>query len=301
MGARDDEQNLKATLEMTANTIGRDLLEALVLECRMLPDVWPKLTKDKQEDVIDRLRKRVEAAVRMATHLIASNNRTAVPAVLENFANTKTGIKGSLVFSKTCPARHELFDSQGQEVLVIVASANDHMGDTESVKGEDDQRAMDLGHEYDPNGDGKGMEGAYQPGSDDNVVDVVAIEHQPLDSELDQAYRDGWWAATHDQPKDSCPVMDRRLVAQWTQGWSDFKDGLEPNVSPFVRKEGEAEGDEAAVTGDASQDLDTASDASASTQDDPVDAAPEVADAPEAKPAARKAPAKKAAAKKGRR
>lgn len=301
MGARDSQDDLKATLQMTASTIGRDLLERLVLECRMLPDVWPKLTKQKQEDVIERLRASVETAVTMAVHLINSNKRTAVPALLDKFVTGKNGLQASLSLSKTCPARYELLDSQGKEVLIIVADADDHMGDLEGVKGEEDQRAMDLGHEYDPNGDGKGMEGHFQPGNDDNVVDVIAIEHQPLDSELDQAYRDGWWAYTQDVPKDDCPTTDHRLVAQWTQGWTDAKNGTQPRVDPFVRKEGEAEGDEAAVAGDASQDLDTASDASASTQDDPVDAAPEVADAPEAKPAARKASAKKSTAKKGGR
>jgi hypothetical protein len=223
---------MKQTLQMTANTIGRDLLERLVMECRMLPDVWPKLTKNKQDDVIGRLRTAVEAAVTMAVHLIASNNRTAVPAVLENFANTKSGIKGSLVFSKTCPARHELFDSQGQEVLVIVASATDHMGDTEGVKGEPDQRAMDLGHEYDPNGDGKGMEGAYQPGDviDAEFKEVPALPHMPLQTELDQAYRDGWVAAERELPKEACPSVRHELVFQWTQGWTDWHAGAQPRV-----------------------------------------------------------------------
>lgn len=36
-------------------SIGRDLLQALVQEIKLLPDVWPKLSQKKQDDVIDRL------------------------------------------------------------------------------------------------------------------------------------------------------------------------------------------------------------------------------------------------------
>lgn len=232
MGARDSQDELKQTLQMTANTIGRDLLERLVLECRMLPDVWPKLTRQKQEDVIGRLRTSVESAVTMAVHLIASNNRTAVTATLDKLATGKNGIQASLLLSKTCPARYELLDAQGKEVLIIVADADDHMGDTDSVKGEDDQRAMDLGHEYDPNGDGKGMEGHFQPGEvvDAEFKEVPALPHSVLQSELDQAYRDGWVAADRGLPKDACPAMRHELVAQWTQAWTDFQEGTDPRV-----------------------------------------------------------------------
>lgn len=62
--------------QMTADTIGKDLLGALVQEIRLLPDVWPKLPKAKQNDVIDRLRNRVEENVKMVVFTIASQHRS---------------------------------------------------------------------------------------------------------------------------------------------------------------------------------------------------------------------------------
>lgn len=67
----------KDTMAMTAATIGSDLLQALVQEIKLLPDVWPKLSQKKQDDVIERLRKRVITNVQMATHLIASSAASA--------------------------------------------------------------------------------------------------------------------------------------------------------------------------------------------------------------------------------
>ena len=56
---------------MTAETIGKDLLSALIDELRLLPKPWIQLPQDKQNDVIDRLRKRVETNVGMAVHIIS--------------------------------------------------------------------------------------------------------------------------------------------------------------------------------------------------------------------------------------
>ena len=69
--------------QMTADTIGKDLLSALVTEIRLLPNVWQKLPKAKQDDVIERLRNRVEENVAMAVFTIASQNRTTVAGSLD--------------------------------------------------------------------------------------------------------------------------------------------------------------------------------------------------------------------------
>lgn len=207
-------------MEMTANTVGIDLLNALVQEIKLMPKPWVALPKAKQDDVIERLRKRVIHNVQMATHLIASDGRICVQAELEQIT-VKDGIKGVLIMSKNDPHRHLIMDAQGKTVLIALADAEDHMGDIAAVRGEEDQRAMDLGHEYDPNGDGKGMD---KPWDEDGVVDadVLAIGDDPLNAELEQAYQDGRAAAEAGQEKSDCPVMRHELVAQWTKGWADW-------------------------------------------------------------------------------
>lgn len=205
-------------MEMTANSVGVDLLNALVQEVKLLPDVWVKMPKAKQDDVIERLRKRVIHNVQMATHLIASDGRICVQAELEQIT-VKDGIKGVLIMSKNDPHRHLIMDAQGKTVLIALADAEDHMGDIAAVLGEEDQRTMDLGHEYDPNGDGNGMDGPWDDVSD---ATVLAIGDDPLNAELEQAYQDGRNAAEAGQTKSDCPVMRHELVAQWTKGWTDW-------------------------------------------------------------------------------
>lgn len=145
---------VKEILGMTADTIGRDLLQALLQEIKLLPDVWPKMSKQKQDDVLDRLRSRVDANVKMAVHLIASDNRTVVCGGLEQIT-IKDGVKAVIKFHPNAENLHELYESNNKPVLVIVANPEAHTAGMDEIKGEQDQRAMDLGHEYNQrDGDG---------------------------------------------------------------------------------------------------------------------------------------------------
>lgn len=198
---------------MTAQSIGKDLLSALVTEIKLLPKPWQKLSEAKQNDIIDRLRARVEHNVGMAVHLIAAQGRATVVGDLEQIV-IKDGVKATLKFSPAAPSLHELYEAQGKAVLVIVAAAADHTSGMNEVHGEADQRAMDLGHEYNDN-DGGGMD-------DGDVIDVAALP-SPDDvitqSDLDEAWEDGYQAAADDKPESACPVMKGPLCIAWVKGW----------------------------------------------------------------------------------
>lgn len=204
--------------EMTADSVGRDLLQALVTELKLLPKPWAALTKAKQDDVIDRLRSRVENQIKMAVHVLASDGRTTIAADLEQ-VTAKDGIKAQFKISQASQGRHDLFDSVGRACLIVLANAEDHTDGMNDIQGEDDQRAMNLGKEY-TDEDGAGM-------PDDDVVDaeireVPTIEHQPLQVELDEAYENGRAAAEQGFSQADCPIMRGPLCIQWIKGWKDW-------------------------------------------------------------------------------
>lgn len=232
----------KATMNMTANTLGKDLLSALVLEMKMMPDTWVKLSEKKQNDIIDRLRSRVDASVKMAVHLIAANGRTVVQGDLDKIT-IKDGAQALIKIGKSVAALHELAEAQGQAVLLVLSGGEgQYTGGMDEVRGESDQRAFEMGREY-TDGDGDGMPDAGAP-ADDGVVDVdaktVAIEHQPLQEELDAAYRAGREAAAEGKPESDCPVMAGALCIEWVKGWKDWhdehpeEDPIYANVEAFV-------------------------------------------------------------------
>lgn len=216
----------KATMNMTANTLGKDLLSALVLELKMMPDTWVKLSEKKQNDIIDRLRSRVDASVKMAVHLIAANGRTVVQGDLDKIT-IKDGAQALIKIGKSVAALHELAEAQGQAVLLVLSGGEgQYSGGMDEVRGESDQRAFEMGREY-TDGDGDGMPGANAP-ADDGVVDVdaktVAIEQQPLKEELDASYEEGYKAASDGKPESDCPVVAGPLCIEWVKGWKDWHD-----------------------------------------------------------------------------
>jgi len=208
----DEQQDFRA---MTADTIGKDLLGALVAELKLLPKPWPEISQDKQNDIIDRLRSRVGNAVKMAVHLIASEGRTVVVGDLDQIT-IKDGVKAVVKFGASAANLHELYDSSGKAVILVVASAVAHTGGMDEVKGEADQRGLDLGHEYHDNDGGGMMEG--------EVVDAEFTEDAPAlpapseEELLQQSFEEGYQAAADGKPESDCPIIRSELVIEWIRG-----------------------------------------------------------------------------------
>lgn len=208
---------------MTADTIGKDLLQALVMELKLLPEPWQKLTKKKQDDIIDRLRNRVETNVKMAVHMLAAEGRTVVAGDLDQIT-IKDGVKAVVKFGTGAANLHELYEVAGKSVLVVVANAADHTGGMNDVTGEDDQRAMDLGHEYHDN-DGGGMDGGDGEGEviEGEVLGLPAPgDTTPTEEELQQSFEDGYQAAADGKPESDCPIIRSELVIEWIRGWKTW-------------------------------------------------------------------------------
>lgn len=208
---------------MTADTIGKDLLQALVMELKLLPEPWQKLTKKKQDDIIDRLRNRVETNVKMAVHMLAAEGRTVVAGDLDQIT-IKDGVKAVVKFGTGAANLHELYEVAGKSVLVVVANAADHTGGMNDVTGEDDQRAMDLGHEYHDN-DGGGMDGGDGEGEviEGEVLGLPAPgDTTPTEEELQKSFEDGYRAAADGKPESDCPIIRSELVIEWIRGWKTW-------------------------------------------------------------------------------
>ena len=203
---------------MTADTIGKDLLQALVLELKLLPEPWPKLAKKKQENIIDHLRSRVESNIKIAVHLLTAEGRTVVAGNLDQIT-IKDGVKAVVKFGFGAANLHELYEVAGKAVLVVVANAADHTGGMDEIGGESDQRAMDLGHEYHDN-DGGGMDGTEGEALDGEVVGLPSPDDvEPSDDELQDAYEDGYQAAADGKPESDCPIIRSELVIEWVRGY----------------------------------------------------------------------------------
>ena len=112
--------------------------QALVQEIKLLPDVWPKMSKSKQDDVIYRLRERVESKVKMAVHLISAEGRTVVAGDLDQIT-IKDGVKAVIKFSASAPALRNLLDDLSECAFTVSEDISTtyftHSGETKQSVG----------------------------------------------------------------------------------------------------------------------------------------------------------------------
>lgn len=114
-------------IDIAAITMHGDLVSALIDELKAAPDVWQKLSEDKQAYVIDRVRRRVGDAIEQAVRAIAAEGRETCVAQIDQLVS-KDGIKVQLKVAGNDPQRHTLLDSVGKEVLIVVADSRQFMG-----------------------------------------------------------------------------------------------------------------------------------------------------------------------------
>lgn len=128
------------TVQAVSASVGLELLQALLAEIRLMPRPWPSLSQAQQDEIIDRLRRRVLSCVHDAVQGIAADGRTTVAGELEQIT-IKDGVK-AVVRVAPSPSLHELYDAAGKTVLIVVASADQHVAGMDDVRGEADQRPL---------------------------------------------------------------------------------------------------------------------------------------------------------------
>jgi hypothetical protein len=125
-------------VDMASDTLAGDLLGALLQEIKLLPDIWPKIGQGEQDEIIERLRKRVTDNVRMAVGLIASDQRITVVADLKKIVfGDKT--EAVFVIADRDPARLDLAECRGQACLIVVTNPGAYMGGLDDVRSEPNQ------------------------------------------------------------------------------------------------------------------------------------------------------------------
>jgi len=144
------------TSAIAANTLAKDLLSALVTEIKLLPDVWPKLVQDKQNEIIDRLRARVISGIAQAVNIISSQGKIAIAGELEQIL-VKDGAKATIKIESKTQSLHDLCEMQAQRIFIVSADHLQYLGGVGDIQGEPDQRSFNMGHEY-TDTDGAGMD-----------------------------------------------------------------------------------------------------------------------------------------------
>lgn len=141
--SKPNEPDTQERESIAASTMLGDLMSLVIDELKAAPDVWQKLGEVEQDDVIDRVKRRCGSAIEDCVQLIATQGFTRIRAKVDSIA-VKDGIKAVLTLSQHDVARHELIDSQGTTVYIVLADPDAFAGGSEVIKAEPDQQALTL-------------------------------------------------------------------------------------------------------------------------------------------------------------
>lgn len=137
------EEEKADAVQIAEETMLGDLTRAMLDEFKAAPDVWQKLSEDKQGEVIERLERRVADCVEQVVHIIASADRATIRARLEQLT-TKDAVKALCIVSRKDRGAHDLLDSVGEEVLLVLPHAEQYTEQTTGIEPDPDQADLAL-------------------------------------------------------------------------------------------------------------------------------------------------------------
>lgn len=120
---------------------GAMMLKVLLQQIRQLAKPWEQTPAREQEQVIFHLRNAVEVAMKHAVARISSADIKAIAANVDQVV-FKDGIKAVLTLAADQEGRHQLADSHGKAVMIVMASAEEHLEGMERIAADPDQRDM---------------------------------------------------------------------------------------------------------------------------------------------------------------
>lgn len=119
---------IEETIELATTTLTGDIRDFLLDRVKQLGKPWVAMTEEEQRDQINAAKTAAEHLVKQVVTLIASEGRKAMVGQLVK-VQVKDNIQCQLNFAKTDELRHNLFDSAGHAVLLVMADSEPFEGE----------------------------------------------------------------------------------------------------------------------------------------------------------------------------
>lgn len=126
---------------LARKTLTGDLRDALLGQIKLIAKPWPQLGESEQRATIGRIEYIAADLVRQAVDIIAAEERPIVRGTLGAVKSDKA-IELKITASKFTPGRHELFDAQGSDVLIVLPQTEKFRGERKAATATPDQPEM---------------------------------------------------------------------------------------------------------------------------------------------------------------
>ncbi len=139
-------------IEIAKETMLGDLMACLVEQLKVCPKPWQQMTETEQQEALDRMELQLSDAIRQVVNIVLSENKIAVQAKIES-VTYKDGCKAVLKAIGDIANTIHLAEAEGQFVNIIIPQTDAMLNGDGKPQAEPDQRGLDLGQEYDEDGE----------------------------------------------------------------------------------------------------------------------------------------------------
>jgi hypothetical protein len=174
---------------LAAKTLSGDLRDIILKNIKQLKKPWEKMGELEQGSLIADIGWNAEHLVRKAVALIAAEGRPSVSGVIDT-AKMGKGLELKVIASRMAEGRHELLDSQGSEILLIIPGVEKFLGQRKPAKATPDEPELPIGEDV-------------------------------TDAQIQAAHEQGLDDGKRGAALSSCPFTDDKLIAAYDLAWHE--------------------------------------------------------------------------------
>lgn len=136
----EEDDVSEVTIQVAVKTLTGDIRDFILDRLRHEQDKrpWHLRSEAEQRDTVHKVESAVHEIVTKGVEIIAAGGRRTIRATLDQ-VTVKDGIVGKIVMMKSDPLRHQLADSVGSQILIVVADPDEFTGERAPAKITPDQ------------------------------------------------------------------------------------------------------------------------------------------------------------------
>ena len=129
--------------DIAKKTMTGDLRDAILQLVQSQKKPWAQIGEAEQRGIIANVEQRVGHMVNSVIDIISADGRKTIIGKLDS-VTVKDGLKAVVTLSKDSELRHDLVDSQGSLVALVVADREAYTGQKAEAKVDKDQPALKI-------------------------------------------------------------------------------------------------------------------------------------------------------------
>ena len=138
----DTQQDGEEPVVKATQTMLGDLMHCVIDLAKALPEPWQQLSEARQRNWLDTVERQLTQAIENTIGLLASRDWTATAATVDTVTFKSGGVKAALKIAHATQGAHQIADSAGQQVLIIICDHEEFTAGEGKPEPDPDQKSI---------------------------------------------------------------------------------------------------------------------------------------------------------------